>query len=243
MAAARGREASQSDSREVVMMRSKASILLCMCVVAIGCAPAEDDGDDGGGGAGFGGAGIGGAGIGGAGIGGAGIGGVGGAGVGGAGVGGAGAGGGGAGGGGAGGSGGGGMGGGGAGGSAGSTAPLDPTFTNIVDTIFPGCAGPTCHSSTAGGGLLLQADKATVHAALMGDAMGMNLPPDPTKMNCVDTGLKRVVAGNPEMSLLYLKVQTAMDPPCGVRMPTGSMLDPPQVMLIRDWIMAGANND
>jgi len=133
---------------------------------------------------------------------------------------------------------------GGAGGMGGSGEPLAPTFTNIVDNIFPGCAGPTCHSSVAGGNMMLQGDKATVYMALVGvDAMGVNLPPDPNKMNCKDTGLKRVAAGMPEMSLLYLKVQQDMDPPCGVRMPTGGMLPADKVELIRAWIAAGANND
>ena len=45
------------------------------------------------------------------------------------------------------------------------------------------------------------------------------------------------------MSLLYLKVQTTMDPPCGLRMPTGGMLPQHHIDLIRDWIMAGAPND
>jgi hypothetical protein len=129
---------------------------------------------------------------------------------------------------------------------AGTPAPLDPTFTNIVDNIFPGCAGPTCHSSVAGGNLVLFGDKATVHAALIDtDAMGLNIPPDPTKTNCRETMplLKRVVAGMPEQSLLYLKVQLMADPPCGARMPTGGMLPQANVDLIRDWIMAGANND
>ena len=35
---------------------------------------------------------------------------------------------------------------GGTGGMGGMAAPLAPTFTNIVDNILPGCAGPTCHS-------------------------------------------------------------------------------------------------
>ena len=133
---------------------------------------------------------------------------------------------------------------GGSGGMGGMPAPLAPTFTNIVDNILPGCAGPTCHSSVAGGNLMLQGDKMAVYTALVGtDAMGVNLPPDPTKMNCKDLGLKRVNPGMPEMSVLYLKVQTAMNPPCGLRMPTGGMLPPDKVELIRAWIAAGAMND
>ena len=224
------------------MMRSTMSFLVCACLLSLaGCAPADDDPNDGTGLGGLGGV-VGGAGAGGAGVGGAG---AGGAGAGGAGAGGAGAGGAGAGGAGAGGAGAGGSGGGGAGGMAGTPAPLDPTFTNIVDTIFPGCAGPTCHSSVAGGNLMLFGDKAAVHAALLLDAMGRNLPPDPMKTNCMETMplLKRVVPGMPDQSLLYLKVQLMMAPPCGVRMPTGGMLGEPQVELIRAWIMAGANND
>jgi hypothetical protein len=230
------------------MIRSKTSWLMLLGAFALGCSPAEES--QGGSGAGAGGAGVGGLG----GIGGvaAGTGGVGGsagmaAGAGGmagmtAGTGGmagmaAGTG---------------GMAGmaagtggsGGTGGMGGMPAPLAPTFTNIVDNILPGCAGPTCHSSVAGGNLMLQGDKMAVYMALVGtDAMGVNLPPDPTKMNCKDLGLKRVNPGMPEMSVLYLKVQTAMDPPCGLRMPTGGMLPADKVELIRAWIAAGANND
>ena len=58
----------------------------------------------------------------------------------------------------------------------------------------------------------------------------------------------RVLPGNAQESLLYIKVAEAM-PPCGVRMPrpippasTAEPLTDAQITLIADWINAGALN-
>jgi hypothetical protein len=55
------------------------------------------------------------------------------------------------------------------------------------------------------------------------------------------TGKTYVVAGQPEMSLLYQKVASA--PMCGMRMPPGGMLAADKVELLKTWIMGGAKND
>jgi hypothetical protein len=61
-------------------------------------------------------------------------------------------------------------------------------------------------------------------------------------MDCKDSGLKRVVAGDPDMSLLMLKIEGMQ--PCGTQMPpNGSMLSAEQIDQIKTWIMNGAMND
>ena len=55
--------------------------------------------------------------------------------------------------------------------------------------------------------------------------------------------LMRVAAGQPDMSLLYKKVSTAM-PECGGKMPpSGTMLPQAKLDQIRTWIMNGAKDD
>jgi hypothetical protein len=53
-------------------------------------------------------------------------------------------------------------------------------------------------------------------------------------------GLKRVVPGAPEESLLFLKVSMET-PPCGTRMPRGgAALPAAEIDLVRAWIAGGA---
>jgi hypothetical protein len=57
---------------------------------------------------------------------------------------------------------------------------------------------------------------------------------------CKDSGLLRVKQGDPEQSLIYLKVTA---PPCGKMMPSGGLggvVTAEQVSLLRQWIMDGA---
>jgi hypothetical protein len=70
-------------------------------------------------------------------------------------------------------------------------------------------------------------------------AMGMNTMGGMT--NCVDSGLMRVKAGDPDNSLLVQKVSGS--PPCGIAMPPGGMIKPENLTLLRTWIQNGANND
>jgi mono/diheme cytochrome c family protein len=57
---------------------------------------------------------------------------------------------------------------------------------------------------------------------------------------CRDSGLMRVSPGDPEHSLLYLKLTI---PPCGSKMPAADFgeVAPEQLALVRQWIMDGAN--
>lgn len=137
-----------------------------------------------------------------------------------------------------------GAGGGAAGGGAGMGATGAPTFSAIFEEIIAGTGcngGPTCHSGPAAG-MLIMNNKAEAYTALIDQpAMGMNLLGG--GMHCKDSGLKRVVAGQPDMSLLYKKISMTM-PPCGMPMPPSPpLLTAAQQMQVRTWIMNGAMNN
>lgn len=213
----------------------KLGVAVVFCVTAISC------GDDGGSGGSGGAAGV--AGTTGAtgGTGGtsgmAGMGGVGGGGTGGGGTGGGGAGG--TGGVGGGGTGGGGTGGGGTGGTGGMPPTGNPTWSAIYPEIIMarGCAqGAQCHGGA--GGMLTLSDADTAYAALV-DVMAMGVLPGFT--NCSESGLKRVVPNDPDMSLLVQKLAgTQM---CGLQMPPGgpaSLIPAEQLEQVKMWIAGGA---
>jgi hypothetical protein len=58
----------------------------------------------------------------------------------------------------------------------------------------------------------------------------------------LDAQKLRVVAGNPDASLIYIKTNAASPPAgCGGHMPyAGSSLLPDQLTSLHDWILAGA---
>jgi hypothetical protein len=121
------------------------------------------------------------------------------------------------------------------------TSP-QPTFTWFFNNIVPNCAGPVCHSSVAGGNLVFDT-KDAAHAQLMMAGMGMNVGTSESMTHCKDTGMMRVVPNNPDASLLYNKIRTDMDVPCGNRMPPGSMFCADALEAVRMWIMSGAPNN
>lgn len=112
----------------------------------------------------------------------------------------------------------------------GTVATYAPTYSAIYDEILEpqGCTADRCH-----GGLGLKlANKMTGLTSLMAD-VGVGA--------CA--GMKFVVPGQPDMSLLYRKVADAM-PPCGARMPLSlAPLKPEELMQIRTWIEMGAPNN
>ena len=120
--------------------------------------------------------------------------------------------------------------------------PPQPTFTWIFDNVVPNCAGPVCHGSIAGGMLVLDT-KENSYAQLMMAGMGLNLGASMSDVDCVDTGMMRVVPNDPDAILFYAKLRTDVDPPCGNRMPTGSQLCPDVIEAIRMWIANGAENN
>jgi len=64
---------------------------------------------------------------------------------------------------------------------------------------------------------------------------------NPRNMNCAPLGLKRVVPGKPDESLLYLKLD--INAPCGQQMPPGGTLTQELRDEVRDWIANGAKDD
>ena len=107
-----------------------------------------------------------------------------------------------------------------------------PTFTAIYGEILsPICAGPFCHGANQF--LLMTTQEVAYHAMVGVVSHGPK---------CGDAGLTIVEPGDPDASLLYLKITT---PPCGNRMPAKYFppLDAKQTAQIRDWIARGAMND
>jgi hypothetical protein len=133
-------------------------------------------------------------------------------------------------------------------GAAGSgTSPMftpgSPTWAAIFQEIIAdtGCnGGISCHAGTAAGNLVMKT-KADGYTALVGvKALGTNVPAGGT--NCKDTGLTRVVAGDPTNSLLMQKISNPT-PSCGAHMPPGGNLTAAQLEQVRLWIANGAMNN
>jgi polyvinyl alcohol dehydrogenase (cytochrome) len=119
---------------------------------------------------------------------------------------------------------------GGGGGGGGGT-----TFSAIYDDVIvgSGCTTASCHGPAPGRGGLSMSTRAEAYANLVNvPAMGGA---------CAPAGLDRVAPGNPDQSLLYLKV--ARTPPCGGPMPPATALTDDAVARIRMWVAAGAPND
>ena len=117
-------------------------------------------------------------------------------------------------------------------------APAEPaaSFAQIQTQIFtPSCATAGCHVGVAPQGQL-DLGVTVAYDRLVGIA--------PINPNAATDGLKRVVPGKPDSSLLYHKLVV---PPghhardYGNRMPTGTAgLSPGQLEFVRQWIAAGA---
>jgi hypothetical protein len=124
---------------------------------------------------------------------------------------------------------------------AGCGTPAPATFTDIYAVMFPlGTHGQCnyCHSVPANeisnGRLGMGETRAEAYAALVGRGS--------MSARCGGGGARLVVPGDPNASLLYLKLSAA--PACGDRMPQGaSPLTAAQVEMVRSWIAAGAPND
>lgn len=120
---------------------------------------------------------------------------------------------------------------GGSGGTGGATGPgtatiAGPSFEEVYEGVLAprSCTSLYCHASFGG-------DMHATYLQLLGgvaegDGCG---------------GAKLVIPGDPEQSMLYLKVSMAK-PPCGERMPfAGVVLPAAETDLIRAWIDAGAH--
>jgi len=124
------------------------------------------------------------------------------------------------------------------------------SFTLLYDTVLrPSCSNDYCHYSGVGvrySALDLSSRSYAYWSLVDQPAAG----PGCSRMGT------RVVVGDPDHSLLYLKVSQTM-PPCGARMPanpttlltkgtaefSGTPLPDDQQQLIVDWIANGAQDD
>ena len=112
-----------------------------------------------------------------------------------------------------------------------------PTFSELYTALLgPSCASAFCHGTPVGG-MLVMANRDVAYQGLVDQpAAGVSLVEG--GIDCATTGLIRVVPGQPEMSLLYLKLMSP--PPCGDQMPVAQLLTADQIEQIRLWIAAGA---
>lgn len=124
-----------------------------------------------------------------------------------------------------------------------AVAPSPPSgpvkFTEVFNEVFGGCAG-FCHRGTGLGNLSLSLEEDAYRALVDVDAMATELPMGVARA-CAGSGLKRVVPGRPDASLLYLKLANAQ--PCGTAMPppdTAPLLSADKLELVKRWIEHGA---
>ncbi len=109
-----------------------------------------------------------------------------------------------------------------------------PSFAEVYERVFvPGlCTESTCHGlENQGGRLDLSSEEIAYEQLLEVAASGPG---------CVSTGWLRVVPGDAETSMLWLKL-TPQNLPCGRLMPpTAAHLDEKEIELVRQWIEGGA---
>jgi hypothetical protein len=107
------------------------------------------------------------------------------------------------------------------------------SFSKIYNEILSTkCAGAVCHTGTSTGAFTMPAgaNASTVRGTLL------NKPAAGSA--CMASGLSLVTPGDPDKSLLYLKL--AGMPPCGGKMPPTGALAADEIARIRAWIMNGA---
>jgi hypothetical protein len=120
---------------------------------------------------------------------------------------------------------------------------FDPDFPSIYERILaPRCASATgCHGAEPRGVDLDLSSEAMARLSLVGVPASMRAD---LGASCGASGLTRVVPGDPDASLLVLKLGGEPDNPsagCGDRMPSGaSGLSPAAIAAIRQWITDGA---
>jgi hypothetical protein len=128
---------------------------------------------------------------------------------------------------------------GGSGGAPGAAGGPTGTFSQVYESMKCGCS-TFCHGGVAGFNLNLS--KSEIYEALVGpDKLGGATGDMASGGMCI--GMKRVVPGKPEASILYLKLANMS--PCGASMPPPNTPDGPpftagQLETVRSWIAAGA---
>jgi hypothetical protein len=123
-------------------------------------------------------------------------------------------------------------------GSSPDAGPPPATFTQVYTTVVTQHCAP-CHTTAGGqgisGGKLDMTTQATAYTNLVGVPAAGEA--------CAGKGT-RVVAGQPEQSIMYLKASDSDPAPCGSKMPLGSNgLDAASSNILEGWIAAGAPNN
>lgn len=125
---------------------------------------------------------------------------------------------------------------GGAGAAGGAAATGKLSFANDVFPKLVRIKCGACHNDAPsfGGLAFFPGGPEFAYANLVGVPSG-----DKEGYLCAGSGLKRVEPGDPDKSLMYLKITA---PPCGGKMPPAAFgtATPEQVALVRQWILDGA---
>jgi hypothetical protein len=125
--------------------------------------------------------------------------------------------------------------------SSDNSTPTDnrsPTWTNVYTTVVANRCAP-CHTTSSGigvaQGMLDMTSQTTAYQNLV------NAPA--AGLACTGQGV-RVTPGDPDASVMYLKVSLDDPSPCGSKMPlNGPPLSQADADLIENWIKNGANDD
>jgi hypothetical protein len=121
---------------------------------------------------------------------------------------------------------------------AGCSSSTPPTFTQTYTTTITNKCSP-CHTTATGDGVVFGHLDMTTQANAYANLV--NVPA--AGVNCSGKGT-RVVPGNADMSVMYLKVSLDDPSPCGNKMPDGlPPLSSDEADGIEAWINAGAKND
>ncbi|HEY0136015.1 MAG TPA: hypothetical protein VGB85_18140 [Nannocystis sp.] len=117
--------------------------------------------------------------------------------------------------------------------SSSSGGALEPTFANVESTIY--ATSCSCHYFAPGG----------PGNGELGLQMGMSYAATVGVKSKQLATMDLIKAGDPEASYLYLKtINKHLDAGgVGDKMPQGGMLSPEQLMLLEEWITAGALNN
>lgn len=130
-------------------------------------------------------------------------------------------------------------------GGSSSGVPLAPNWASIWVNVIRkyDCGATQCHGASSAGGLRLD-DKASAYQNLIGQkATGLCIEAGSNGTaavcGCAPNNLTRVVAGDPDNSLLVMKLSGS--PPCGERMPPASEPIPTAALdAVKQWITDGA---
>jgi hypothetical protein len=125
------------------------------------------------------------------------------------------------------------------GGAGADAAATAPTFTMVYNTVIAAKCMP-CHTTAGGIGVVNGKLDMTSKMAAFTNLVGVAA----SGVECMGGGRIRVVAGDAEKSVLYLKVSLDDPTPCGAKMPLGlPALSEAEADMIEHWIDDGAKNN